>query len=90
MTIRNISGNSTWDMYKKKLMLVKKSLKPGPQEDENVDQSQTKDESWDDFEDVNDEMSAIVFQLVSQYSKMGGNLRTNGPKMSGGAIGDKQ
>ena len=90
MTIRNISGNSTWDMYKKKLMLVKKSLKPGPQEDENVDQTQTKDESWDDFEDVNDEMSAIVFQLVSQYSKMGGNLRTNGPKMSGGAIGDKQ
>jgi hypothetical protein len=42
--------------------------------------------SWDDFEDVNDDMLGSVFQLVSQYEKMGGKLRTDSAKMKGGVL----
>ena len=89
MVVVNINANSMFDVYKMKLLDVAKAIKPGPTENEVVDQSQQKDNSFDDFEDVNDDMLATVYQLVSQYEKMGGKLRTDGAKMiKGGAIGD--
>lgn len=86
MVVLNVNGNSMFDVYKMKLLDVAKAIKPGPNENEVVDQSQQKDNSFDDFEDVNDDMLATVYQLVAQYEKMGGKLRTDGAKMiKGGA-----
>jgi hypothetical protein len=91
MVVLNVNGNSMFDVYKMKLLDVAKAIKPGPDENEVVDQSQQKDNSFDDFEDVNDDMLATVYQLVAQYEKMGGKLRTDGAKMlKGGAIGDDE
>ena len=88
MPVKSIDANSMFDVYKMRLLDVAKAIKPGPSAEEIADVSQQKDSSFDDFEDVNDDMLGTVYQLVSQYQKMGGKLRADGPKMKGGTIGD--
>ena len=86
MPVKSIDANSMFDVYKQKMLDIAQTLKPGPSDDEIADVSQQKDNSFDDFEDVNDDMLGTVYQLVSQYEKMGGQLRLDGAKMKGGVL----
>ena len=70
MSVRDIQGNSMWDIYRKRALLKAKIMKPPPTENELIETP--KDESFEDFNNVNDEMMIVVYQLVSQFKHMGG------------------
>jgi hypothetical protein len=89
MSVKNITGISKWDVYKRQVLLRHKIAKPAPTENELLETP--KDASFDAFNDVNDEMLGMVYNVVSQYQKMGGKLKLTGSglsELSGGRLGD--
>jgi len=64
-------------------LMQAKRARPPPLENEII--SEPKDASFDDFNDVNDEMLAMIYNVVSQYQKMGGVLKATGAGVRGGA-----
>ena len=74
--VNDINGNNMHDVYRRLMMLQSRRVLPPQIENEILD-VQT-NSSFDDFNDVNDEMLGLVFNLVSQYEKMGGNTLLSG------------
>ena len=81
MSVVNITGNNPWAIYRRMALLQAKWARPPPSEDEIL--NKTKDASFDDFNDVNDEMLSMIYNLVSQYQRVGGII----VKISGGWLG---